>query len=165
MGDRERRFFSSLISSAPRKVPLKEDEGSARGPAEAIDRLVGVADRKDVALLSRQLLQDLDLGEIDVLKLIHQDEASARAAGQFALLLQQMVGVGDHVAEGAELVFSQHAFHGGEHACDFAATPDDFFVRQGGQRLSICSPVEPATRRVRVFCTYSSYFSGLTSSS
>ena len=51
-------------------------------------------------------------------------------AGQFAVLLQQLVGVGDHVAEGAQVVFSQHAFHGGEHAGDFAASSDDFFVRQ-----------------------------------
>ena len=130
IGDSERRFFSSLISFAPGKVPLKQNEGGARGPAEAIDGLVRIADREDVAFLSRKFLQDLDLGEINVLKFVHQDEPGARPAGQFAVLLQQLVGVGDHVAEGAQVVFAQHAFHGGKDAGDFAASSDDFFVRQ-----------------------------------
>ena len=131
IGDSERRFFSSLISLRAGKVALKQDEGGARGPAEAIDGLVRISDRKDVAFRSREFLQHLDLGEIDVLKLVHQDEAGARPARQFAVLLQQLVGVGDHVAEGAQVVFPQHAFHGGKYAGDFAAPPHDFFVRQG----------------------------------
>ena len=122
--------FLQLDQLRARKVALKENEGSARGPAEAVDGLVRISDREDVAFLSRQFLQDLDLGEIDVLKFVHQDEAGARPARQFAVLLQQLVSVGDHVAEGAQVVFPQHAFHGGKDAGNFAATPHDFFVRQ-----------------------------------
>ncbi len=112
-------------------MPLKQNEGSARGPAEAIDGLVGVADRENVALGSRKLLQDPDLRKVDILKFVHQDEASARPPYQIVILLQQVVGVGDHVAEGSQLVLAQHALHGGEYTGDFTAPPDDFLVRHG----------------------------------
>ena len=51
-------------------------------------------------------LQDLYLREIDVLKFVYQDEAGFRPLASSTILLQQLVGVGDHVAEGAEVVFA-----------------------------------------------------------
>ena len=52
-------------------------------------------------------------------------------ASDCGILLQQLVGVGDHVAEGAQIVLLQHALHSGEDAGDLPATPQDFFVGQG----------------------------------
>ena len=61
--------FLQLDQFSARKVALKEDKSRARGPAEAIDGLVRISNREDVAFRSRELLQHLDLGEINVLKL------------------------------------------------------------------------------------------------
>ena len=74
----ERRFFSSFTRLAAGKVPLKENECCARGSAKAINRLVRISDRKDVAFFPGQPLQDFHLGKIDVLKFVHQDEPAAR---------------------------------------------------------------------------------------
>src|SRR6202011_5612066 len=103
------------------KVALKEQERGARGSTEMVNRLVGIADSKNIALLSGELLQDFDLGEIDVLKFVHQDEA--RAGNVFAFLLKPFMRPGDHVPEGSQIVLAQHSLHGGEDAGNFPTAP------------------------------------------
>ena len=115
---------------------LKESECGTGRATEAIDGLVRVSHGKDVAFFSRQFLENLDLSKIDVLEFVRQDEAGAPALDrkQFGILLEQGMRLGDHVAEGAQIILLQHALDRGKYAGDFPATPDDFFVGQSVAR-------------------------------
>jgi len=108
-------------------VPLKQNERRAGGSAETIDRLIRISHGKDVAVFPRQPLQDFYLGEVHVLKLVHQDEPAARPQRR-AIVRQQAMSVCDHVPERAQVVFPQHALHRGKHAGDFAAASQNLFV-------------------------------------
>ena len=78
MGDSGAAVLFQLHQADAGKVALKENEGRARRSAETINRLIGVSNRKDVAFFPGQPLQNFHLGEIYVLKFVHQDEPAAR---------------------------------------------------------------------------------------
>ena len=78
MGVVERRFFSSATSLRSGKCAEK-CESRAGGPAKTVNGLVGIADGEDVPLLAGQVLKDLDLGKVGVLKFVHQNEAGVVA--------------------------------------------------------------------------------------
>ena len=40
---------------------------------------------------------------------------------QRGIVLQQLIGLGNHVAEGAQVFFPEHVFHGGENTSDLLA--------------------------------------------
>ena len=78
--------------------PLGELDDAARlGAAEGVDRLVGVADRDQVAAAAGEQLEQLDLGGVGVLVLVDE-----QPAGALALLPQQLrvaVELGDGLAD------------------------------------------------------------------
>ena len=55
---------------------------------------------------------------------------------QARILLQQVVGFRDHMAEGAQVVFLQHALDDGKDAGDFPAAAEDFLVGEYVFRLA-----------------------------
>ena len=116
---------------------MEEFERLARGSAEAINRLVRIADRKDVAIGSSEARKNLDLSEVGVLEFVGEDETGARTGlGEHALVgVQQGMRARDHVAEGAEIFFLQPALHCREHPSDLAAATQDFGVVEGRFRL------------------------------
>ncbi len=71
------------------------------GAAEGVDRLVGVADHGDVAVLGRQDGQQPELGMVRVLVLVDHDVAEALLPRRAGLLvgLEQEHGLEDHVVE------------------------------------------------------------------
>src|ERR1019366_597992 len=46
------------------------------------------------------------------------------------IVLQQLIGLGNHVAEGAQVFFPEHVFHGGKNASDFLAALQDLDLFQ-----------------------------------
>ena len=52
-----------------------------------IDGLIGISDAEDVRFGSRQRGQNLDLGEVGILKFVDQDEAGASALSSQQLLV------------------------------------------------------------------------------
>ena len=137
MGDfQDRRGGAAILFQShhcgTREIVLKKRECRAGGAAKTVDGLVGIADGEDVLGVARQVLENLDLGEVGVLEFVDQDEAGvlAFAGQQCGVAAQQGVSVGDHVAEGAEVLFAEHALDLGEDAGDFVAAAEDFFVGQ-----------------------------------
>ena len=55
---------------------MKEFEGLARGAPKPVDRLIGIAHREQIPFVTGKTGEDLDLGEVGILKFIGQDEAS-----------------------------------------------------------------------------------------
>src|SRR5208282_5915526 len=49
---------------------------------------------------------------------------------QRGIVLQQLIGLGDHVPEGAQVPFQQHVFHGGKNASDLLAALQDLDLFQ-----------------------------------
>ena len=71
------------------------DDAPRLGPAEGVDRLVGIADGDEVAAAAGQQLEQLDLGGVGVLVLVDE-----QPAGALALLAQQLgvaVELGDRL--------------------------------------------------------------------
>ena len=128
----ERRFFSSTTSLEAGEVVTKQFEGCARGSAKTVNGLVGIAHGEDVSFRAGEASEDLDLGEVGVLEFVGQDEAGpgARLGQTFVVVLQQIVGADDHVAEGAQILFPQPALQRGEYAGDFAAAAEYFGLLQ-----------------------------------
>ena len=124
-------------------------KGGAGRSAETIDGLIGIADREHVPSFSGQLLDDLHLGEIGILKLVDQDEAGMLPlSGQhLRIAVQQFVGMRDHLAEGAQVVLSQHALDGSEHPGDLLAASHHFLMAELGRvlRLAHSRDVQLAT--------------------
>ena len=84
-----------------RQLALEVAQVLLRGAAEAVDRLVVVADHGHVAVLLHQQPQQHPLGEVGVLVLVHEHVAEARggALAHVRLLVQQAEGAQDQVAE------------------------------------------------------------------
>ena len=59
------------------KVTIEKLEGRAGCPAKAVDGLVGITDGEDVATGSGKAGENLNLGEVGVLKFVGEDEAGA----------------------------------------------------------------------------------------
>src|SRR5437588_460525 len=97
-----------------------------------VNRLVGIPDSENVSILSGECSKDLDLGEVRILKLIHQDEAGLAPldSEQIRIAFQERVSTGDHVAEGAKVVFEQPALGGRKHAGNLLATAKDLRIAQ-----------------------------------
>ncbi len=112
------------------EVAVEQFEGRAGCSAKAIDGLVGIADGEDVSVRAGQAGQNLDLGEVGVLKFVGQDEAGAgtRLGQNIFIAMQQGMRARDHVAEGAEILFLQPALHGGEDAGDLAAAAQNLGI-------------------------------------
>ena len=60
------------------KVTIEQLKGRAGRPAKAVDRLVRVSDGEDVALWPSKPRENLNLGEVGVLKFVGEDEARPR---------------------------------------------------------------------------------------
>ena len=88
------------------KVPLEQPECCARCPTETVNRLVRIAYREYVAFVARERGQDLHLRKVRVLKFVHEDESRMNALlrEQVSILLEQIPGARDHVAERAEVL-------------------------------------------------------------
>ena len=84
-----------------REVDLEVGDVLARGAPEAVDRLVVVADDHDVAMLADEQAQQLALGEVRVLVLVHEHVAEALrdAPPDAGPLLEQPEGAQDQLAE------------------------------------------------------------------
>ena len=83
------------------EVLLEAEDVADVGVAPRVDRLVGVADDAEVAVLARQLLGDLVLGDVGVLELVDHDVdvAVAVALGHVGMLPQERVRLEDEVVE------------------------------------------------------------------
>ncbi len=114
------------------EVVTKQFEGCARSAAKTVNRLVGIAHGEDVSFRAGEASQNLDLGEVGVLEFIRQNEArpGARLVQTFVVVLQQIVGPDDHVAERPEILFPQPALQCGKYAGDFAAAAEHFGLLQ-----------------------------------
>src|ERR1700704_1293119 len=114
--------------SRRRKMPAEQSEGRAGGATKTVDGLIGIADCEDVCSGTTEERQDLDLGEVRILKFVDQQKAGAGLlfGEQPGIAFQQLIGTRDHVSERAEVSFAEHAFDGGEDACDFAAAAENF---------------------------------------
>ena len=132
MGESERRFFSSATSRASGNVLSEQREGLARRAAKLVDRLIGIAHGKDVGLGPGKQRENLDLRKIRILKFIDQQKAGAAAffLEQGGIVLQQMIGLRDHVAEGAQVFLAQHALPRWRRRGRSPATLEDFRVFQ-----------------------------------
>src|ERR1019366_186382 len=113
-----------------------------RRAAEAVDRLVRIADGKHIGLVSHEQAGQLDLGDVGILKLVDQHETrtllSARQVGGVLLIAQQRYGAGDDVAVGAEVLRRQQIFGIAKDPRDLVATAEYFVIRH---RLGIfCAP-------------------------
>jgi len=95
-----------------------------------VNRLVGVAHRKNVAVRSRETRKNLNLGEVRVLKFIGENEPGPRPRLRQNLLIvvQQGMCASDHVAEGAEILLPQPAFHRAEYPGNLAAAAKHFSI-------------------------------------
>ena len=71
------------------------------GPAEAVDGLVVVPDDAEVRLGPPQLLQELELGDVGVLVLVHEDhpEPLARSLAHLGVRAHEADGEKDQVPE------------------------------------------------------------------
>src|SRR5260370_1299932 len=58
-----------------RKLAVKQLKCGTGSSSKVVNRLVGIADGEDISFPASECGEDLDLGKIRVLKLIHQDEA------------------------------------------------------------------------------------------
>ena len=99
--------------------------------AKLVDRLIGITYSKNIRLWSGEKREQFHLGKVRVLELIYEQKASMDALllEQWRIVLQQLIGTSNHVAEGAE-VPSQHVFHGGKDVRDFPAALQYLVVRQ-----------------------------------
>ena len=127
------RRLADMVTRFTRSTPKvcqELVEGFAAGPAEAIDSLVGVADREDVGSVSAQQTRQLDLGDVGVLELVNQDEARSLLRPQEDRLAaaEQVYGAGDDVAESAEAVLLQHFLELPIDAGDLAAAAEHILV-------------------------------------
>ena len=80
----KRRVVRSATTGAGSPVVAGKADGEVEdavdvGPAEAVDRLVGVADHDEVASVARQRLEEGDLAGVGVLVLVDEDVAVAGA--------------------------------------------------------------------------------------
>src|SRR5437660_9337087 len=76
------------------ELSLKQFERAAGGTAEAIDSLIGVADRENILGSAGQLLQNFDLGKIGVLEFVNKNEfgAGALALQQHWIFRKKFIG-------------------------------------------------------------------------
>jgi len=81
-------------------------------------------------------VKDFQLSKVGVLELVYQYESGMFpfAGKQLVVPLEQGMRARNHVTEGAEVVFGEHAFNSGKDVGDFTATPQHFFI---GKRQSI----------------------------
>ena len=84
-----------------RKVDLEVGDVLARSPPEAVDRLIVVPHDRDVAMLAHEQAEQLALGEVRVLVLVHEDmaEAPRDALPECRSILKQPEGAQDQLAE------------------------------------------------------------------
>ena len=120
-----------------REAALEFLEGGAGGAAEAEDRLVGIADRKYVALLAREQVRHLDLRHVGVLEFVNQQEARALlfAVKHAWIVAQQADRARDHVTIGAKIPFAQHGFDAGKDARNLLAALQVLGGRDAGGLL------------------------------
>src|SRR5580698_3536344 len=122
-----------------REVVLEKRERCAGSATKTVNSLVGIADSEDVLIFAGKVLEEFDLGKVSVLKFVHQNEAGVLtfAGEQRRVGAQQSISAGDHMAEGAEILFTEHAFNLGEHTRDFTAAVEDFLVGKSGCLLGL----------------------------
>src|SRR5437870_2539261 len=119
-------------------MTLKYSEGGAGGATKTVNGLIRIAYGENVSLVARELPKNLDLREVGVLEFVNQDEAGPGALAQheFWIGQEEFIGARDHVAEGAEVLFSQHPFYRGEYRRDLTAAAQHFLIRNLIFRLS-----------------------------
>ena len=119
------------------KMAVKQFECRTRCSAKTVDGLIGIADGKDVSFRASQAGENLDLGEVGVLKFVGENETGLRPRfGQNRfVVVQQCMRSRDHVAEGTEILFLQPALHRREHAGDLAAAAQNLLVLECDFRL------------------------------
>ena len=61
------------------EMTVEKIEGRAGRAAEAVDRLIGIADGEDVSARSGEARENLNLREVGILKFVGQDEAGTGA--------------------------------------------------------------------------------------
>ena len=115
-----------------REAPGKFFEGAAGGPTETINRLVGIANGKNILFSSRQQCRQFNLSHVGILKLIDENEASAFpfTFKQRVVLLQKFQRTHDHVAIGAHVFFRQHLLHFGVDQGNLMAARYHFIIEQ-----------------------------------
>ena len=113
-------------------MPAEQVEGCAGCAAEAVDSLIGVAHAENVSVGAPEQGQNIDLGEVGVLKFVNQDEAGAIAlrCQNGGIAREHGVCPRNHVGERAQIFFPQPLFRSGIDARDFLAAGDDFLVGQ-----------------------------------
>src|SRR5712692_690482 len=114
----------------PGKMSLKQTERRAWGPADAVDRLGGIADREDTTLFARTPGKNFYLCEVGALKLINQNESrtGAFSGKEIIVLVQQFVSPRDHVAKRAQVFFLEHSLDGSENPGNFLAALHDLVI-------------------------------------
>src|SRR5437868_506146 len=103
-------------------MATEQSKSFARSPAELVDGLIGISDRKHIAFIAGEKFQNFHLCEVGVLKFVDKNEPSVPAleGKQVRVLLEKFVGLRHHVSEGAEVLLGQHVLYRGKHARDFA---------------------------------------------
>src|SRR5208283_5724777 len=95
-----------------RELTAKQVKRLARSTAKHVDRLVGIADHKNVGACSvclcfrtRQQPKDFHLREVRILKFVDQQKSDVAALffKQHGIVLEQIVRAGNHVAECAQV--------------------------------------------------------------
>src|ERR1700751_3842718 len=71
----------AIAARNAREALQENSEAPERSAAKAVYRLRVIADGDDIAMLPRQLPEQLDLSDVGILKFIHQDVAISRAKG------------------------------------------------------------------------------------
>src|SRR5262249_37191938 len=92
----------------------KQLEAAERRSAKAVDRLVVVADRDDVARPGGQQLEQPQLRDVGILKFVDQDVpvACLQAFAQHRVALQQFHGLDDQSVQGSDLLSAEQVFPG-----------------------------------------------------
>ncbi len=110
---------------------MKECERRARRSPKTVNRLIGISDGKNVLFFASELFDNFDLGKVYVLEFVRENKAGlgALAGKQAGVFRQQRMRIGDHVAEGAQIILLQHALYGRKNTGNFLASSDDFLIR------------------------------------
>src|SRR5450631_1347204 len=123
---------------------LKSPTGSSTKPVNA---LIGITHCEHISRAPGKLLQHFDLGKVRVLKFIDQNELGPGALPlqQLRIFHQQFIGTENHMAKGAQITLPQHALHGFENRCDFAAAAQGFFI---GNLVNVFGPDDPGNGKL-----------------
>src|SRR6516164_7838536 len=116
-----------ILSRLPAGEAFEEQlEAAERGAAKTVDGLIVVTDDDDAAGVAGQEMQQFELGDVGVLKFVHENvlEALLEVSPTFHIVLQKRHSLGDEAVDGHAALFAQDLFVGAVGTGDFLLQGD-----------------------------------------